>query len=60
MIETYNPVDVQRAEKYKLLGNNDTEVGKFDKTVECYAQALQLCPLGSNSHIYYLIGLRTV
>jgi tetratricopeptide (TPR) repeat protein len=53
MIETYNPVDVQRAEKYKLSGNNYNEAGKFDKAVECYTQALQLCPSGSNSHIYY-------
>jgi len=44
MIETYNPVDVQRAEKYKLSGNNYNEAGKFDKAVECYTQALQLCP----------------
>jgi tetratricopeptide (TPR) repeat protein len=53
MIETYNSVDVERAEKYKLSGNNYNEAGKFDKAVECYTQALQLCPSGSNSHIYY-------
>jgi tetratricopeptide (TPR) repeat protein len=59
MIDTYKPVDVQRAEKYKLSGNNGIEAGKFDKAVECYTQALQLCPSGSNSHIIYSNRLAT-
>jgi len=51
--EKYNPADVERAEKYKTSGNNYSQAGKYLKAIECYTQALQLCPSGSNSHIYY-------
>lgn len=41
------------AESFKSLGNAHMQKKEYDAALECYTQALRLCPTGPQSHVYF-------
>jgi tetratricopeptide (TPR) repeat protein len=46
-------VEEREAEKYKVKGNCSMANREYTQALEAYTKAIQLCPNGSNSHVYY-------
>mmetsp|Transcript_16715 Transcript_16715/g.38584 ORF Transcript_16715/g.38584 Transcript_16715/m.38584 type:complete len:756 (-) Transcript_16715:199-2466(-) len=42
-----------KAESLKAQGNAHMQKKEYDAALDCYTQALRLCPSGPNSHVYF-------
>ena len=42
-----------QAENLKAQGNAHMQKKEYDAALDCYTQALRLCPRGPNSHVYF-------
>ena len=42
-----------KAEKLKSKGNAHMQKKEYDAALECYTQALRMCPTGPHSHVYF-------
>jgi len=49
----YHKDDVEHAERFKTQGNKFMQKKQFGDAVQCYSNALRICPSGPQSHIYY-------
>lgn len=46
-------IDQREAEKHKAKGNSYMASRDYVSAMDCYSKALQLCPSGPNSHVYF-------
>lgn len=51
--ERYSVADEKEAEKYKDKGNLCVKTRDYSGALDAYTKAIQLCPNGSNTHVYY-------
>jgi tetratricopeptide (TPR) repeat protein len=43
----------REAEKWKVIGNSCMSKREYAEALDAYSKAIQCCPNGSNSHVYY-------
>lgn len=43
----------REAEKYKVIGNSCMAKREYAEALDAYSKAIQFCPNGSNSHVYF-------
>jgi len=48
-----NQDDFREAEKFKVRGNSHMANRKYELAMQAYARAIELCPNGPQSHVYY-------
>ena len=48
-----SPEDVEKAESYKVAGNNHMQHKEYAQAADCYTNALSCSPAGPHSHVYY-------
>ena len=46
-------IDQREADKFKMDGNNFMSQKQYQEAVDCYTEAITLCPSGLSSHVYY-------
>eukprot|EP00617_Octactis_speculum_P022240 CAMPEP_0185746028 /NCGR_PEP_ID=MMETSP1174-20130828/4433_1 /TAXON_ID=35687 /ORGANISM="Dictyocha speculum, Strain CCMP1381" /LENGTH=390 /DNA_ID=CAMNT_0028420383 /DNA_START=17 /DNA_END=1189 /DNA_ORIENTATION=+ len=47
------PTNEEKAEKFKVEGNETLKAKNYDAAVELYSKAIDVCPDGPKSHIYF-------
>lgn len=52
-VERKKLIDEKEAEKHKVKGNSYMASRDYQSALEAYSRALDLCPNGANSHVYY-------